>query len=256
MSSWIDKIKAKVVNLVGPKGHIEWSTWMTIWDNIKAKEGIAQPPWVEFQMGANSEFQKFEKISFGQLENHKPVLGKITLEYFPGTSKELHLYKNNSEICSTQSKEAEQFWSELRKSSYLSLHKALAPYLGIGRLKLADDFQIEQEQKILQWIKASITTLRFALKRVEGAQHEFVTARILLGKLPLQESLHVIIHCFNLEIVLLSTEAKAWKLLAYDHKEADGTGVSSKPSLNSLVEVQLSNIWAELDQLVKIILKI
>lgn len=256
MSGWVDILKGKLANLVGPKGHIEWSVWSSIWESVVIKEGLKHPPWLEIQLGADSEGRKFQKITFGLLEQLKPVLGKITLVNYSKPVKSLHLYKNNSEICSTTGREIEKFWSDLIKSSYSSIQSTLNPYLTVSRLKLVTDVQIEQEQRITQWIKASILTLKQALNRVNGAQDEFITARILMGKLPLQESLHIIIHCFNLEIVLMSTETKAWKLLAYDHKDGSGANVSSKPSINSLVEVQLSNIWLELDQLSKTILKI
>lgn len=256
MNSWLTKIREKLAVLVGPKGNIDWLTWMTIWESINRKEGLAHPPWVEFQMGMDVKGRYFEKISFGQLDNLKPTLGKIILEYYPSPIKELHLFKNNLEICSTDGEQIGKFWSDLRKTTYANIQTTISPYLTVSRLKIADDVMVAQEQKILQWIKTSILSLKNALNRVHGSKDEFVTARLLLGKLPLQESLHVIIHCFNMEIVLLSTEAKAWKLLAYDHKDGDGVTKSAKPSLNSLVEVQLSNIWLELDQLAKNILKI
>ena len=110
----------------------------------------------------------------------------------------------------------------------------------------------------MQWIKTSLHVLKSALGKINPANKQFITARILLGKLPLQDSMQIIIHCFNLEIVLISTETKPWKLLVYDHKEKVTLEDKnqSKPVMNSLVELQLGNIWAELDLLIKLIIKI
>lgn len=252
--TWLNRFKHKVAEIIGPREHLNWSTWETIWNSLKIKESLKNAPWVEFELGAKQS-HIFEKINFGLLESNRPTLGKITLEN--SNLETIHLFKANQEICSVQAKEVLHFWSELRRDSYLAIQTAIAPYLNASRLKIANDGQVQEEEKILQWIKTSLLPLKAAIKRAQSTTSgEFVTARILIGRLPLQESLHIIVHCFNLEIVLLSTDTKAWKLLIYDHKDRDVMSHSPAPSLNSLVELQLSSIWLELDQLIKSILKI
>lgn len=258
MVTWITTLRNKIANVLGPKEHIDWLTWTTIWNSLYLKEKLKTPPWIEFQSGITEQGLLFEKLSFGLGDKNKAVLGKVVLLKTFSAQIQLQLFKQNQEICSVVGSEISRFWHELLKQSYQDIQANIVPNLMAGRLKIANDNQIAEEQKILQWIKTSLHVLKSAITQISSDKKQFITARILLGKLPLQDSLQIVIHCYNLEIVLLSTESKAWKLIVYDHKEKTASEETnqSKPVLNSLVELQLANIWAELDPLIKTIAKI
>ncbi len=255
MTNWITKIRNKLADIVGPKVHVEWQTWNTIWSSLYQKENLQHSPWIEFQSGSNDQNVLFEKMSFGLGQKDKAVLGKVTITKLLGTNQQLQLHKQNQEICSVVDSEISPFWEKLIKQTFHNIQANILPQIHSSRLKIADDKQIAEELRILQWIKTSLQVLKSALAQVKTQPTQFISARVLMGKLPLQESTHIVIHCFNLEVVLLSTNTKAWKLLVYDHK--DGlAGQATSPVMNAVVELQLSNLWAELETLIKLLFKI
>jgi hypothetical protein len=262
MTTWMTKMRNKLADLIGPKDHVDWQTWFTIWDSLYLKENLKHSPWIEFQFGANEQGILFEKMSFGLGTQEKPQLGKVSLTLLFGAERQLQLHKQNQEICSVVGAEIAEFWKNSVTQAYRDIQAKVNPSLIVGRLKIADDKQIQEEQKILQWIKTSLMVLKSAITKTQitntaQQSQQFLTARILMGKLPLQDSLHIVVHCFNLEVVLLSTtNTKAWKLLVYDHKDGGLGQQTTTPVMNAMVELQLNAIWAELESLIKLVLKI
>jgi len=261
MATWMTKMRNKLANLIGPTDHVDWQTWFTIWDSLKLKENLKHSPWIEFQYGATDQGILFEKISFGLGTIEKPLVGKVSLTLIYGAEIKLQLHKQNQEICSVVGAEIAEFWKNTVAQTYRDMQSKIIPCFNVGRLKIADDKQIQEEQKILQWIKTSLHVLKSAISQTQvnattQKSQQFVTARILLGKLPLQNSLHIVVHCFNLELVLLGTNTKTWKLLVYDYKDGGQGQQTTTPIMNAMLELQINTIWGELESLIKLVLKI
>jgi hypothetical protein len=263
MTNWFDKFgKLKTSIETGLKAaksslqrqeHIDWSTWMTIWGELCKKEGIPQSPWFELELGANDQGDIFEKMSFGL----KSTLGKVTLEKRLNNNKQsMHLIKLGNEICSViadNQSEFEKFWNEMRVQAYGAQCSIVEENLLKNRLGLADEKKIAHEVGLLKWFQTTNELLSRAVKQAHLVPHQFVTARVFLGRAPLQQDYTVIIHCFNIEEVLVIT-SKRWKVLAYDHK--DSKVPATNPSMVGIIELHSKQFWENMVQLIKLIIKI
>ena len=167
--------------MIGPKDHIDWNTWSLIWKSLYQKENLLESPWVEFQSGLHEEEMLFEKITFGLGGREQPTLGKISLTLLRSDTPRLYLHKQHQEICSTVGLQIYPFWSDLKKQSMANIQTLLLPEIAVGRLKLAQDQQIQNEEKILQWIKTSLLVLKSAIEETHKPlnQQQFITSRII-----------------------------------------------------------------------------
>lgn len=250
---WLDKVKNKVKETLKGDGHLAWEHWIQIWLEMAKKESIPTSPWFEFETGADSEGIIFQKLHWGL----KSELGKITLEV--KKNKSVHIFKKNNEICSLNldknKDKFEKVWGDLLIESYRFQQGKMEEFLTPNRLGIVDEKKLNDEEVILKWFQATHKILKGAIDQARANYGQFVTARILMGTVPMTKEFSVQIHCFNIEEVLMNTSSRLWKVLAFDHALNNGKELK-RPSLTGGIEIQVRQLWAEMQSLINHIFKI
>jgi len=251
---WL-KMKQKLASII-TKPHLAWKEWELIWNYLSKKELLPQgSSWWEFEVGINAEALLTHTQRWGRSEGSS--VSKIALDLTRGPITTLTIKKNQSELASCEAPmrgELVTFWRNLFQQSMSVHQKTITDFMYGSRLKLVNDDYLGidptmQEQKVLQWIKTSLMVLEGALTQVQHNSQQFITARILMGKLPLQEFFQIHIHCFNLEISALTKDGKEWQVLAYDHKEFKKTEI--EPVLSATVRSRPKELCDMLNGLIQ-----
>lgn len=119
----------------------------------------------------------------------------------------------------------------------------------------ATTMDMQNENKALQWIQASFTTVQKALDSVEANKENILTAACFSGNSPEtgEEVLRVII--FNLDIFYYLRDDKSLQIVIFDDKNL-GHGKSKQPAFQQTIKVSKPQFYDEITKLLSRVAKV
>lgn len=171
------------------------------------------------------------------------------------------LLKNVTPLAATSlgAQPSEIQWIPLLSESFKVQQQMLREILSKERLKvipLEDPSVVDAmnaEAKVLQWLNSSLQVLFGALDQLKSKPEQYMSASMLIGKLPLSQDFHWQINCFNLEINIIKfmDVTKGLNLIVYDHQselnhqfshQALGSAIKSAPKLNTVLHWKVPDL--------------